>query len=94
MSHSVTMFEKEHIKFILCDCRNEILVIDFDQQTKTAELAMYESIISFRHKNTLKQKIRYIWRILTNKYPYNDQIIINNAQMIDLTKFLSGLILK
>lgn len=92
MSHSVTMFEKEHIKFIFCDCRNEILVIDFDEETRTAELAMYESVMSFRHKNTLKQKIRYIWRILTNKYPYNDQIIINRSQIGDLVKFLSDLI--
>lgn len=89
MNHStVTIFDKEHIKFILCDCKNEVLVIDYGNLTKTINLAIYESLSSFKHKMSWYTKIKYIWRILTHKYPYNDQIILNPKQTKDLLKFL------
>jgi len=91
---SILSFEKNHTKYILCDCRNEILVIDYDIQTQTADLAIYENFASYSHNSSLSQKIRYIWRILYNKYPYNDQIILNQSQIKDLSKFLLDIVRK
>lgn len=91
---SILSFDKNHTKYILCDCRSEILVIDYDSQSKTADLAIYENFASYSNKRRLGQKIRYIWRILCNKYPYNDQIILNESQIKDLSKFLLDIVRK
>ena len=85
---SILSFDKNHTKYILCDCRSEILVIDYDMQSRTADLAIYENFASYSNKSSWNQKIRYIWRILCNQYPYNDQIILNQSQIKDLSKFL------
>lgn len=93
MSEScILSFDKNHTKYILCDCRSEILVIDYDSETQTADLAIYENFASYSHKNNWYQKLRYIWRVLNNKSPYNDQIILNKSQIKDLHKFLIGLL--
>lgn len=91
---SILSFDKNHTKYILCDCRSEILVIDYDSQSKTADLAIYENFASYATKSSWSQKIRYIWRILFNHYPYNDQIILNQSQIQDLCKFLVDTTLK
>jgi len=90
----IVSFDKNHTKFILCDCRSEILVIDHDPSINLTELAIFESYKSYTNKLSLIQRIRYALRILFNKYPYTDQIILNNNQTKDLIKFLLDFKLK
>lgn len=85
-------FQKNNTKFILCDCRSEILVIDYDEEIGMADLAIYEHNISYRHKMSFWQKMRYIYRVLVNNKPYADQIMINKSQIKEIADFLYGCI--
>lgn len=90
MGH-ITKFEDNKVLFTLCDCRSEILVIEYDPEVKMADLAIYETNSAFSHKMTFWQKFRYCWRVLVNKRPFGDQIIISQKQIKEIKEFLSEL---
>jgi hypothetical protein len=75
--------------FIPCDCRSEILLIEYDHHLKMADLAIYETDAAFRAKMSLWQRLRYCWQVLWHKKPYADEIMMNNKQLKDLKNFLN-----
>jgi hypothetical protein len=91
---TITNFSKDHIICVLCDCNQEVLVLNYDEKTKTLDLAMYESYAAYKNNSSWFQKIRYIWKILTDRRLYTDQIVINHQQIKDISKFLCELITK
>jgi hypothetical protein len=91
---SVTNLKENKTLFIPCNCRSEILIIEYDHELKIANLAIYESIVSFKYKLSFWQKLRYCWSVLWNNKPYTDQIVLNNKQLIELRHFLYGLDIK
>jgi len=91
---TVTNFSKDHIICVLCDCNQEVLVLNYDEKSKTLDLAMYESYAAYKNNSSWFQKIRYIWKILTDRRLYTDQIVINHQQIKDISKFLCELITK
>jgi hypothetical protein len=88
---SVTNLSENKTFFIPCDCRSEILMIEYDHEYKMADVAIYESYVSYNHKMSFWQRIRYCWRVLRYKKPYADQIMLDNKQLIELKQFLSSL---
>lgn len=88
---SVTNLKENKTFFIPCDCRSEILMIEYDHEIKMADFAIYEHYIGHRHKLSLWQRIRYCWRVLVHKKPYADQLMFNHKQLMDLKNFLIGL---
>jgi hypothetical protein len=89
---SVTKLQENKTLFIPCDCRSEILLIEYDHEMKMADFAIYETNIS--NKMSLWQRLEYCWQILVKKKPYADAIILNNKQLIDLKIFLDSLDLR
>lgn len=85
---SVTNLKENKTLFILCDCKNEILVIEHDHKTSITNLAIYENRIKYNYKLSLWQRLRYCYGVLINKKLYADQINLNNIQLNDLKKFL------
>ena len=77
--------------FITCDCRNEILMIEYDHSMQIADFAIYEHYSSFKFKMSLWQRLRYCWRVLVYHKPYGDQIILNDKQLLELKSFISNL---
>jgi MoaA/NifB/PqqE/SkfB family radical SAM enzyme len=77
--------------FIACDCRSEILMIEYDHEIKIADLAIFENYTNYSHKMSLWQRLRYCFRVLFQKKPYSDQIVLNNKQLSDLKNFLCTL---
>lgn len=84
--------KKSNILFLLCSCKNEVLVIDFDSDANIADLCLYESYASLKHKRSIIQKIRYIWSIIWNHSPYNDQIVLDKLQIKELSNFLKSIV--
>lgn len=74
--------------FLLCNCKSEVLVIDYDSECSLAELCLYENYNSYIHKLSFLQKVRYIWRVLFYGQPFNDQIILSKNQLKDIQKFI------
>lgn len=90
MGHTTNSAENT-VLFTLCDCKSEILVIEYDAEIKMADLAIYEVGYSFRNKMSLWQKIRYCWRVIMNNRPFGDQIVVTQAQIKEIKEFLSTL---
>jgi hypothetical protein len=91
---SVTKLKENKTLFIPCDCRSEILLIEYDHEIKMADFAIYETNVAIRDKMSIWQRLRYCWQVLVKKKPYADAIMLNNKQLIDLKNFLDGLDLK
>lgn len=91
MSSVTTSFEKNKTLFFLCDCRNEVLFIEYDHEINMADFAIYSSYMSHRHSLSLWQRIRYAIRVLFYKRPYSDQIMLNRDQLHDLKLFLGSI---
>lgn len=88
---SVTNLKENKTLFIPCDCRNEILMIEYDHEIRMADFAIYEHYIGHTHKLSLWQRLRYCWRVLLYNKPYSDQMMLNNKQLQDLKAFLNNL---
>lgn len=88
---STTNLKTNKTLFIPCDCRSEILMIEYDHEYKMADLAIYQTGTSFNTKMSLWQRLRYCWRVLWHKQPYADEMMLDNKQLLDLKKFLIGL---
>lgn len=78
-----------NIHFELCGCKNEVLVLEYDQEIGLMDCAIYEHPSSFAHKFSWFQKLRYIWRVCRYNRPYNDQIVLDKSQIQNLKQFLS-----
>ena len=79
---------QNNIHFELCDCRSEVLVLEYDSESGLMDLAIYEHSVSFRNKMNLYQKLRYIWQVCRYNRPYNDQIVLDKDQIQNLKEFL------
>lgn len=87
----ITNFTENKILFTLCDCKSEILVIEYDSEFEIADLAIYETGCSYRNKIRLWQKLRYCWRVIVGNKPFADQIMLTKKQIRELKDFLSEL---
>lgn len=88
---SVTDLKKNKTTFLLCDCRSEILVIEYDEELDIADLALYENASSYCSKMSFWQRLRYIWQILWHKKPYADQMQLSRKQILELRSFLNSI---
>lgn len=88
---TLTILDINHTIFIPCDCRGEILFIEYDHNTSTADVAVYENMSVIKHRLSLWQRIRYATRCLLYGRPYGDQLIMNKKQLKELQVFLAGL---
>jgi hypothetical protein len=88
---SITNLRENKTLFIPCDCRSEVLMIEYDHYIQMADLAIYQSDAAYRAKMSLWQRIRYCWQVLIHKKPYADEMMLNNKQLKELKVFLSTL---
>ena len=89
---SMVKFEKNKTSFILCDCKSEVLVLEYDNEYDLMELAIYENLSSYSHKMSFWQKLRYIYQVVVNNRPYSDQIILNIKQVKEIKQFIEQII--
>ena len=90
---SVTNLKENKSLFIPCSCKSEILVIEYDHEIQLADLAIFEHYTNYSHKMSLWQRLRYCYKVLFERKPYADQMVLDNKQLKDLQKFLNGLTL-
>ena len=88
---SITNLKENRTLFIPCSCKSEILVIEYDHEIQLADLAIFENYTNYSNKMSLWQRLRYCYKVLFEKKPYADQMVLDNKQLKDLQKFLNGL---
>lgn len=87
-----TRYDKDnniHTLFYVCNCHNEVLLVEYDHSIKMADVSIFEKSYSFKHKMSLWQRVRYCWRVISNKRPYLDEIMLDNQQLVELRNFLN-----
>ena len=89
---SMTKFEENKTTFMLCECKSEVLVIEYDFEYELTELSIYENLSSYSHKMSFWQKLRYIYQLLVKGRPYSDQMILTKKQLKELSSFINGCI--
>jgi hypothetical protein len=85
---SMVKFEKNKTLFIVCDCKSEVLVLEYDHEYDLTELSIYENLSSYNYKMSFWQKFRYLYQILIKSRPYSDQIILNKEKIKHISNFL------
>lgn len=81
-------FDSNTTIFVPCNCKNEILTIEYDHTLNIADLAIYSSHLSFSRTLSLWQKIKYAFAVLFGKNIHSDQITLDSSQLTELKKFL------
>ena len=90
---SITNLSENKSLFIPCSCKSEILVIEYDHEIQLADLAIFENYTNYSNKMSLWQRLRYCYKVLFEKKPYADQMVLDNKQLKDLKEFLKELAL-
>ena len=65
--------------FQVCDCGCEVLRVSIEDYSEEYVDVML-SIYSFDPVRSWKNRLRYIWRILTTGKPFGDQVIISSEK--------------
>jgi len=73
-------------QYFKCSCSSEILRVAYDDELEQTEFSIWE--MQNAHKATLRQRLRWCWRILFEGSPYGDQVIMEKEQVADLVEYL------
>ena len=73
-------------KFIKCSCSSEYVRLSYDEDYKWVDLSIWECQSS--HQATWRDKMRWIWHILTKGSPYGDQVILREQEIADMVDYL------
>jgi hypothetical protein len=89
-----TKFDKDNdtkTLFCLCDCKSEILVIEYDHDIQLADLAVYK-YAGFANKLSLFDRFRYVMKIIWSGKPYADQMVLTPKQLKEIKNFCSDIL--
>lgn len=89
-----TKFDKDSdtkTLFCLCDCKSEILVIEYDHEMKLADLAIYR-YAAFSNKLSIFNRIRYAINIIWNGKVYADQMVLTQKQLKEIKNFCNDIL--
>lgn len=88
MTNATTRFEKNKTIFLICDCGNEVLYIEYDHEIKMADFAIFHHQMYLNNTKSFWQRIRYAFRVLMGKSQYTDQMMLTKDQLKELQLFL------
>jgi len=76
--------------FIECDCYSEGMRLNYDLKDKLLYISLYQRGFRPRTK-TLLEKLRWVWHILKNDVPYDDEVVLGLKKISQLKKFLNSI---
>lgn len=88
---SVTNLLENKTLFIPCDCKENILSVEYDHNKETANFAVYANISSHSYRMSFWQRLRRCYLVLVNNKPFIDQITLDKKQLTELKLFLNSL---
>lgn len=78
-----------------CSCSGHMLQIERYDYSETDKYYMDEGfyistwINSFNYKLCWNERLRWIWNIIITGIPWSDNIIINNDQAMEISKYIN-----
>lgn len=76
--------------FIECDCYSEGMRLNYDASDKLLYISLYQRGFKPRTK-TILEKLRWIWHILKNDVPYDDEVVLGIKKILQLKKFINSI---
>jgi hypothetical protein len=67
-------------KFYECECGEELIMLSHEDDDNYIYLAFFQQNFGGRYFLSFKERIRYIWRILTKGTVWNDMVILNKSE--------------
>jgi len=72
--------------FLECDCYSEGVKFNYDNEDGLLYISVYQRGFKPRTK-TLREKLRWIWQIITKDIPYDDEVVISKNKIQQLAVF-------
>jgi hypothetical protein len=72
--------------FIECDCYSEGIKLNYEDGL--LYISLYQKGFKPRTKS-IKEKLRWIWQIITKDIPYDDELIISKDKIKQLSQFVN-----
>lgn len=74
--------------FLECSCYSEGVKFDYNKEENTLEISIYQKGLTPRTKS-LKEKLRWIWQIITKNTIYGDEVILDQKNINKLAEFVN-----
>lgn len=74
--------------FLECSCYSEGIKFDYSKEENTLEISIYQRGLTPRTRSW-KEKLRWIWQIITKDNVYGDEIILEKNNIDKLTQFVN-----
>lgn len=75
-------------KFYECECGEELIMLSRETDDCYIYLAFFQQNFGGRYFLTLRERIRYMWQILTKGTVWNDMVIIDREEAKKLAEGL------
>jgi hypothetical protein len=69
----------------------ELIVINYDHNEKLADISIYETKNSYKHRLSLLYRLLCTIRCFYKGCNYHDQIVLNHKQLLELQRFLASI---
>jgi hypothetical protein len=76
--------------FIRCNCGSHALELTWDEEFGWLEMAQWH-YASSSSPLPFKERLRWIWRILTTGKPWTDSVLLDKKEIEQLKNYLSTL---
>jgi len=77
-------------KFITCSCDSEAIVLEKYHGENEIYLSLFGRGLNIKRYN-IKDRLRHIWYIIINGFPYTDEIVLSKDKAIELARTLMSL---
>jgi len=77
-------------KFITCSCESEAIVLEKHYGEDEIYLSLFGRGLNIKRYN-IKDRLRHIWYIIKNGFPYTDEIVLSKQKAVELARTLISL---
>lgn len=77
-------------KFITCSCESEAILLEKHKGEDEIYLSLFGRGLNIKRYN-VKDRLRHIWHIIVNGFPYTDEIVLSKQKASELAKTLTHL---
>jgi hypothetical protein len=78
-------------KIIKCTCGSEAIIFDVDEDLDLIYVSIWQDGCHKNNKLSFKERIRWIWKLITTGTPFYDQMVLDIKSIEDIQEVLKEL---
>jgi len=83
---------KELNEIFFCECFSEGLMLSKYPEDRQISIGFFQLGFYNKNKLSLKERLRWMWHILTTGMPYTDMVMLNDKNALDLAKTITNFV--